>query len=41
MNLEFIAKNGFDTYIKDNQFRKRNPLFKDSETYEIEQESAD
>ena len=41
VNLEYMAKSGFDTYIADNQFRKRNPLFKDSETYEIEQESAD
>ena len=37
-NLEYMAKSGFDTYIADNQFRKRNPLFKDSETYETEQE---
>jgi hypothetical protein len=29
---------GFDTYIADNQFRKRNPLFKDSETYHTEKE---
>ena len=33
-----MAQSGFDTYIADNQFRKRNPLFKDSETYETEQE---
>ena len=37
-NLEFMAQSGFDTYIADNQFRKRNPLFKESETYETEQE---
>ncbi|MGI2178012.1 transposase [Shewanella frigidimarina] len=37
-NLAFMAQSGFDTYIADNQFRKRNPLFKDSETYETEQE---
>ncbi|MBE0368514.1 transposase [Pseudoalteromonas aurantia 208] len=37
-NLEFMAESGFDTYIADNQFRKRNPLFKESETYETEQE---
>ncbi|MDO6667284.1 transposase, partial [Colwellia sp. 1_MG-2023] len=32
------AQSGFDTYIADNQFRKRNPLFKESETYETAQE---
>ncbi|KZN15486.1 transposase [Marinomonas sp. TW1] len=37
-NLEFMAQSGFDSYITDNQFRKRNPLFKESETYETEQE---
>ncbi|WP_285162991.1 transposase [Shewanella goraebulensis] len=37
-NLAFMAQSGFDVYIADNQFRKRNPLFKDSETYETEQE---
>ncbi|WP_417697865.1 IS1182 family transposase [Psychromonas sp.] len=37
-NLEFMAQSGFDSYIADNQFRKRNPLFKESETYETEQE---
>jgi hypothetical protein len=29
-NLDFMSTTGFDTYIADNQFRKRNPLFKDS-----------
>ncbi|MGV2871505.1 transposase, partial [Colwellia sp. E150_009] len=38
VNLEFMAQSGFDTYIADNQFRKRNPLFKESETYETAQE---
>ncbi|WP_273050784.1 hypothetical protein [Pseudoalteromonas sp.] len=33
VNLEYMAKSGFDTYIADNQFRKRNPLFKDSENF--------
>ena len=37
-NLKFMAQSGFDTYIADNQFRKQNPLFKGSETYETEQE---
>ena len=37
-NLKFMAQSGFDTYIADNQFRKRNPLFKASETYETAQE---
>ena len=32
-NLEFMAQSGFDTYIADNQFRKRNPLFKESENF--------
>ena len=33
VNLEFMAQSGFDTYIADNQFRKRNPLFKASENF--------
>ncbi|KZN47079.1 hypothetical protein N482_10860 [Pseudoalteromonas luteoviolacea NCIMB 1942] len=37
-NLEFMAQSGYDSYIADNQFRKRNPLFKESETYETAQE---
>jgi hypothetical protein len=37
-NLDFMSTTGFDTYIADNQFRKRNPLFKDSETYHTEKE---
>lgn len=37
-NLAFMSTTGFDTYIADNQFRKRNPLFKDSETYHTEKE---
>lgn len=37
-NLAFLATSGFDTYIADTQFRKRNPLFKDSETYHTEKE---
>jgi transposase len=37
-NLAFMSTSGFDTYIADNQFRKRNPLFKDSETYHTEKE---
>lgn len=37
-NLAFMAQSGFDSYIADNQFRKRNPLFKESETYETAQE---
>ena len=31
------AKSEFDIYIADNQFKKRNPPFKASETYETEQ----
>jgi len=37
-NLAFMSTTGFDTYIADTQFRKRNPLFKDSETYHTEKE---
>jgi hypothetical protein len=37
-NLAFMSSSGFDTYIADNQFRSRNPLFKDSETYHTEKE---
>jgi glucose dehydrogenase len=37
-NVDFMSTTGFDTYIADNQFRKRNPLFKDSETYHSEKE---
>jgi hypothetical protein len=37
-NLAFMSTTGFDSYIADNQFRKRNPLFKDSETYHTEKE---
>jgi hypothetical protein len=33
-NLAFMANSGFDTYIADTQFRSRNPLFKESETYQ-------
>ena len=37
-NLAFMANSGFDTYIADTQFRSRNPLFKESETYHTEKE---
>jgi hypothetical protein len=30
-NLELMAESGFDTYIAYNQFRKRNPLFKEKQ----------
>jgi hypothetical protein len=33
-----MANSGFDTYIADTQFRSRNPLFKESETYHTEKE---
>jgi nicotinamide mononucleotide adenylyltransferase len=33
-----MASSGFDTYIADTQFRSRNPLFKESETYHTEKE---
>ena len=38
VNLEYMATTGLDTYIADTQFRSRNPLFKESETYHTEQE---
>jgi len=38
VNLEFMATTGLDSYIADTQFRSRNPLFKESETYHSEQE---
>jgi hypothetical protein len=38
-NLAFMANSGFDTYIADTQFRSRNPLFKESETYHTEKET--
>ena len=37
-NLAYMSTTGFDSYIADSQFRKRNPLFKDSETYHTEKE---
>ena len=37
-NLTFMARSSFDTYIADTQFRSRNPLFKESETYHTEKE---
>jgi hypothetical protein len=33
-----MPSSGFDTYIADTQFRSRNLLFKESETYHTEQE---
>lgn len=38
VNLEYMASTGLDTYIADTQFRSRNPLFKNSETYHTEKE---
>nr|WP_232788003.1 hypothetical protein [Paraglaciecola sp. MB-3u-78] len=37
-NLAFMSSSGFDTYIADTQFRSRNPLFKESETYHTEKD---
>jgi hypothetical protein len=37
-NLAFMSTTGFDSYIADSQFRKRNPLFKDGESYHTEKE---
>ena len=39
-NGAFMANSGFDTYIADTQFRSKNPLFKDSETYHTEKEKC-
>ena len=38
VNLEFMASTGLDAYMADTAFRSRNPLFKQSETYQTEQE---
>jgi len=38
VNLEYMATTGLDSYIADTQFRSRNPLFKESETYHTEKE---
>ena len=38
VNLEFMSTTGLDAYIADTQFRSRNPLFKNSETYHTEKE---
>ena len=38
VNLESMATTGLDSYIADTQFRSRNPLFKESETYHTEKE---
>ena len=38
VNLKFMASTGLDSYMADNAFRSRNPLFKMSETYQTEKE---
>jgi len=37
-NLGYMATTGLDSYIADNAFRSRNPLFQVSETYQTEKE---
>ena len=37
-NLAYMATTGLDSYMADNAFRSRNPLFKESETYQTEKE---
>ncbi len=37
-NLKYMASTGLDSYMADNAFRSRNPLFKESETYQTEKE---
>ncbi len=37
-NLAYMATTGLDSYIADNAFRSRNPLFQVSETYQTEKE---
>jgi len=38
VNLAYMATTGLDSYMADNAFRSRNPLFQVSETYPIEKE---
>jgi len=38
VNLAYMATTGLDSYMADNAFRSRNPLFKISETYATEKE---
>lgn len=35
-NLAYLSETGLDSYVADTGFRSRNPLFKSSETYQIE-----
>jgi len=37
-NLEFMSTTGLDVYIADTGYRSRNPLFKESKTYQTEKE---
>jgi len=37
-NLKYLSTTGLDSYVADTQFRSRNPLFQNSETYHTEQE---
>jgi transposase len=38
VNLAYMASTGLDSYMADNAFRSRNPLFQVSETYPLEKE---
>ena len=38
VNLKYMATTGLDSYIADNAFRSRNPLFQNSKTYQSEKE---
>jgi len=38
VNLAYMASTGLDSYMADNAFRSRNPLFQVSETYATEKE---
>lgn len=38
LNMEYVFSEGINAYIPDNQFRKRNPIFSESETYNKQKE---
>ena len=38
VNLQYMATTGLDSYMADNAFRRRNPLFQNSKTYKSEKE---
>lgn len=38
-NMEYLHKQGIDAVVPDNQFRQRDPIFSDSETYQKHKEN--